>query len=55
MGSFTDYFKPKLKSSWCEMLTSSRLHLWSEDGITWRTPEYSSERLGGSVRAFPVR
>eukprot|EP00729_Bicosta_minor_P002531 gene2531-9424_t len=52
MDGNVDYFKPKERSSFCDMLTSSDKHMWSKDGVTeWRTPELGrsqSSYLGGS-------
>lgn len=38
MDGNVDYFKPKERSTFCDMLTSSNKHMWSKDGVTeWRT------------------
>mmetsp|Transcript_51525 Transcript_51525/g.120114 ORF Transcript_51525/g.120114 Transcript_51525/m.120114 type:complete len:994 (+) Transcript_51525:106-3087(+) len=53
MGQVTDYFKPIVGASFCQMLTSSIKHLWSADGEIWVKPDYYPAHLGGSRAGWP--
>eukprot|EP00928_Gymnodinium_smaydae_P007229 TRINITY_DN12603_c0_g2_i2.p1 TRINITY_DN12603_c0_g2~~TRINITY_DN12603_c0_g2_i2.p1 ORF type:complete len:3577 (-),score=536.17 TRINITY_DN12603_c0_g2_i2:97-9687(-) len=55
MGGVTDYFRPVLGSSLCDMLTASppRRHQWSADGVDWLTPDFSASHHGGSAPNWP--
>jgi hypothetical protein len=57
MGDVQDYFKPTAKkTTWCQMLTSSTDHQWSNDGSIWRTPTHRdlSGFNGGSANDWPL-
>ena len=48
MDGNVDYFKPKERSTFCDMLTSSDKHMWSKDGVTeWRTCVNSAPCMRG--------
>ncbi|CAK0898324.1 unnamed protein product [Prorocentrum cordatum] len=53
MGEMTDYFKPVAGADFCDMLTSSTQHQWSNDVITWRIPDYYHNHFGGSAANWP--
>lgn len=49
MGDFVDYFRPVATKTYCDMLTSSDAHEWSNDRNVWVTPTSSDAQfLGGS-------
>lgn len=48
MGNVTDYFKPIVGKTYCEMLGSDTLHQYSPDGVDWMIPVYHGIHLGGS-------
>jgi hypothetical protein len=59
MGAAVDYFKPVEDAGWCEMLTSSKKHMWSAVGVdgSWVTPIYHhlANHRGGSSVDFPAK
>jgi len=54
MGDVVDYFRPVAGSNFCDMLTSSNRHEWSNDLTTWYTPGYYSAHFGGSSLNWPL-
>jgi hypothetical protein len=59
MGAVVDYFKPADGvGGICSMLNSSTKHLWSNDGLNWKTPDYYQgipDAYGGSAKGWPKR
>eukprot|EP00927_Polykrikos_kofoidii_P012647 TRINITY_DN15472_c0_g2_i1.p1 TRINITY_DN15472_c0_g2~~TRINITY_DN15472_c0_g2_i1.p1 ORF type:complete len:561 (-),score=87.19 TRINITY_DN15472_c0_g2_i1:27-1709(-) len=57
IGNVVDYFKPRANATFCEMLTSSNMHLWSKDGVRFLEPVYekSGDLLGGSIEGWPKK
>ena len=53
MGSVIDYFKPVTGKTYCEMLSSYKLHQWSSNGSNWVSPRYYTRHLGGSALNYP--
>jgi len=53
MGSVVDYFRPMANHTLCDMLSSFRKHDWSNDGVTWRTPDHQTANMGGSEKWWP--
>ena len=54
MGGVRDFFKPNLASNtFCQMLKAGNLHKHSSNGIYWKAPEYSTDKLGGSAENYP--
>ncbi|CAJ1395034.1 unnamed protein product [Effrenium voratum] len=55
MGEVTDYFKPSVGYSFCDMLTSYDKHLFSNDAENWAKPEYYPHHNhdGGSLWWWP--
>ncbi|CAK0798152.1 unnamed protein product [Prorocentrum cordatum] len=53
IGQVTDYFRPITGASYCDMLTSPSHHQWSNDFLTWRTPDYYHGHVGGSAANWP--
>jgi len=54
MGDVIDFFRPVTGSSFCDMLTSSNRHEWSNDLTTWHIPDYFSSHVGGSATNWPL-
>jgi hypothetical protein len=54
MGDVIDFFRPVPGASFCEMLTSSNRHEWSNDLTTWHTPDYYPAHYGGSATNWPA-
>jgi len=54
MGNVIDFFRPAPGASFCEMLTSSNRHEWSNDLTTWHTPAYYPNHYGGSAANWPL-
>ena len=55
MGNVTDYFKPDVNSTYCDMLSSHNKHLWSYDRESWQRPDYMRDGrryLGGGSDKF---
>lgn len=50
MGTVRDYFKPHDGTTYCEMLQTYYLHLWSNDGINWVLPTYNG--AGSTLRGM---
>eukprot|EP00928_Gymnodinium_smaydae_P055705 TRINITY_DN39195_c0_g1_i1.p1 TRINITY_DN39195_c0_g1~~TRINITY_DN39195_c0_g1_i1.p1 ORF type:complete len:343 (-),score=57.14 TRINITY_DN39195_c0_g1_i1:63-1091(-) len=46
-----EFFKPVEGNSWCEMFIANDKHQFSDDGMTWVTPDYTTEAsfFGGSA------
>jgi len=54
MGDVVDYFRPVAGATFCDMLTSSSRHEWSNDLTTWHIPVYYSAHFGGSTLNWPL-
>jgi hypothetical protein len=54
MGDVIDYFRPVTGATFCDMLTSSNQHQWSNDLTTWHTPDYFPAHVGGSATNWPL-
>ncbi|CAK0911642.1 unnamed protein product [Prorocentrum cordatum] len=54
MGDVVDYFRPVAGATFCDMLTSSNQHEWSNNLTTWYTPGYYSAHFGGSALNWPL-
>merc|ERR1719356_2185786 len=54
MGDVIDFFRPVTGATFCDMLTSSNRHEWSNDLTTWHIPDYFPAHVGGSATNWPL-
>jgi hypothetical protein len=50
---FEAWFRPRVNSTFCDMINTHNLHEWSDDGISWYQPTYHTGLCGGSSWDWP--